>query len=204
LTLVYCPDQILEICPYLIREPQWLLLGGPADSNEAQTAVRQWPEISGIGIEPSKGLRQWQLENDWPMKFPLLPYALAESCREATFQNSYSNWRSGTLLDRELGEKETVETITLDSLAAQYGPFNDAILWLDIEGYEYKALQGAEELFRRKSVLLVNLEITEILQETTQQIEAWMDNRNFRCRHKWGYKYGSRSRFHDRIYVPEP
>lgn len=49
-----------------------------------------------------------------------------------------------------------VKPRTLDSLSDEYGPFNNVVLWLDIEYAELAALEGAERLLDR--TLLINLE----------------------------------------------
>jgi hypothetical protein len=54
------------------------------------------------------------------------------------------------------GDAYEVKTRTLDSLSEVYGPFEDAVLWVDIEGSELDALCGAFNLL--KKVRLINLE----------------------------------------------
>jgi len=54
-----------------------------------------------------------------------------------------------------------VEARTLDGMSSCYGPFDNVVLWIDIEHAELQALQGAKQLFEDGQILMVNLETYE-------------------------------------------
>ncbi len=167
----YSPNNLENICPYLTREPKWLVLGGPADAREAQAAKRQWSNIQVIGIEPNHEAREWQLHHLWPRDSYLLPYAISNEIGVAELVYETGRLRNASIdPDAIKGNRETlakdsklifttVQTRTLDWLDEIYGPFQDAIVWLDIEGSELKALQGAPNLITSGRVMLWNLEM---------------------------------------------
>jgi FkbM family methyltransferase len=180
--MVYEPGQVRNIFPYINFTPAWFLLGGPADGNEAQVIKEQYPEISVIGIEPNPEAFEYQLSHRFPGL--LLPLALSDSAGIAKFHDG--NIRCGRLTE---GGERTVELVTLDALDARYGPFQDSILWLDIEGSEMKALQGATKLLAEKRILLMNIEIIEdersgfptLLNKFTE----WLKPYGYEVAHAW-------------------
>lgn len=154
----YSPGQLSVIYPYIKTwTPRWLLLGGPADANEAQTAVARWPGINVIGVELNEEAVKWQLAHDWPRSHFLFYRALAERTGDDVHV-ALGSIRNGCVVEPSEENKTTVLTISWDKLDSLYGPFSEAILWMDIEGSEYKALLGARNLFERGAIRLVNIE----------------------------------------------
>lgn len=147
--------------------PKWLILGGPADANEAQTARRLWPDIKVIGVEPNREAVWWQFANGWPRDCLLFHQALCNRGGVVTeMAKSPGNLRIATLdlasaKHRPETINEHVMTVTLDWLDEQYGSFEDAVVWLDIEGSELKALQGASNLIASGRVILWNIEMQD-------------------------------------------
>lgn len=72
----YSDGQLSVIYPYLKTEPSWLLLGGPADANECQTARAKWPSIKVVGVDPNPKVLKFQAENGWPAGTPLIQACL--------------------------------------------------------------------------------------------------------------------------------
>lgn len=162
LNMFYSPGQFRHILPFVDGVPNWLLLGGPGSGNEAQCAVEEWPTIRVIGIEPNHEAREWQLDNGWPAGHLLLPHALWSTQCEMPLLQSDSHLRLCQARLVQDGEESTglsmVPTITLDVIDSEYGPFEDALLWIDIEGAEYQALQGATGLLKRKAIMALSVE----------------------------------------------
>ena len=52
-----------------------------------------------------------------------------------------------------------LETTTIDTIDAEHGPFDNAILWADIEGAEMKMLQGATKMLTEQRIQCIYLEI---------------------------------------------
>lgn len=179
--MTYSPGQLEVIYPFLPAEPRWLVLAGPADANEAQTARERWPAIKVLGIEPNVAAIRWQRENGWPEDAPLLHAALGDR------ESFYDIWGDEPLearnfqMVRELvgkpfeqqpdREKDLpvtrIPVTMLDMLDAVHGPFEDAVVWMDIEGAEWMALQGGKDLLYSRRVLLWNIEVMDY------NVEAW-------------------------------
>ena len=198
--MVYEPGQLAQIVPYLNKVPSWLILGGPADGDEAQTAVKIYPELRVVGIEPVEAYRHWQLENGWPCGAPLLAGALTDSDSPplVSLYQPASNPRAASLMVERGGVVCQVSSVTIDQLDRLWGPFSDVLLWLDIEGYEVEALRGARELFKRQAVMAVNVEVIQRRAQATNALEAFFAEYNFRLAARWNQRD---DQFHDRVYV---
>lgn len=136
--------QLKGIVPFLKgRVPRWLILGGPADGDEAQTALALWPGIKVVAVEPNPEAVVWQRANGWPAEATLVEAALwyCEGTTQVLVPHGFL--RSGSTnperlrLNRDaepgwkVGEVADVPTVTLDRLSRRYGPFEEAVLWLD-------------------------------------------------------------------------
>lgn len=198
----YNHGQFSVVYKFLSRTPKWLVLGGPASANEAQTAVKKWPKIKVIGVEPLPAAVEWQLAHEWPTaNGPLLQAALADKVGEETLIINPTNELAPSLAGwpGARGPEMVVQVMTINQLDETYGPIEDAIIWLDIEGAEYRALRGADRLFDRKQVLLVNVEITASRPQHTVDLETMFANLGFKLVHTWNIQPGL---VEDRIYVP--
>jgi len=196
--MVYNPGQFSVVFPLVKRPPTWLLLGGPADADEAQTAVKQWPDIKVLGVEPSKAMYEYQLAHDWPGSL-LLQCALGSSVGQGQIHISGDTPRCSSFVADHPGELHTVDITTLDVLDEIHGPFENAILWLDVEGSEYEALLGARKLFDRGAIAMVNVECLVRLQELFVPIEKFLADYKFHLVHTWNIQHNFVS---DRIYMP--
>ncbi len=157
----YNPGQLRNVYKYLRFEPQWLILGGPADADEAQTFVTDYPDGNVIGVEPCSEMVKWQRSHAFPGR--LLHAALSDEVGIAALSVPHTEHRCSTIHNpmgdgRGYGVEEVV-TVTLDSIHEAYGPFPQSILWLDIEGMELRALKGASKLLASGDVRMVNVEI---------------------------------------------
>lgn len=195
--MTYNPGQFNVIKDFVTQEPEWLILGGPSDGDEAQCAKKLWPDIKSIGVEPVLDCISWQFANNWPKDALLLPFALSETCGRSSINVPGDNLRTASLMSNRPGITQDVSLITIDRLSREYGPFQKSILWLDIEGYEYEALQGARELFKADAVDIVNVEILHRRPEATAAIEAFFAYHGFSLVHTWNDQAGI---VQDRIY----
>lgn len=198
--MTYNDAQFKIVQRFVPKKPDWLILGGPADGNEAQWAERLWPGIKIIGVEPVLENIQWQKDNGWPRKGNLLlQFALGDETG-TTVINVPEDKRAGSCLENRPGTPREVSVITIDELNNLFGPITNTILWLDIEGWEYKALMGALGLFNSGQVILANVEILERLTEHTASIEKFFWDFDFRLAHVWNEQPGL---VQDRIYVKD-
>ena len=202
---VYNPNQLEQLVPFLTQVPKWLILGGPADADEAQTAVRLWPEIRVLGAEPNPEMYDRQVLHDWPYAHVLLNKAFSDSIgyREMTFP--VGSPRCSTFMEGRDGERNLVRTITIDAVVEYYGPVEDVLLWLDVEGHELEALHGAERLFSSGKVLAVNVEVIPERAEEMLDVERFMLRHGMLIAHLWNsgthYDGDKLHHHHDRVYV---
>lgn len=195
--MTYNPGQFNVVAKHLNQEPKWLILGGPSDGNEAQCAKSLWPDINILGLEPNERAIDWQRGHKWPKGCDLLQCAIADFEGHTSIRIPPNNLRCASLMLDRAGELEEVNVTTINALSGIY-PFQDAILWLDIEGFEYEALVGASRLFDNKQVLLVNVEILQRRTEATRNIHRFLRSYNFRLRETWNVQEGF---VQDRIYT---
>lgn len=145
---------------------EWFVIGGTADCDEAQAVAAKFSETKCFGVEPNLTFANMQRNE---LKFPgrVINAALWSSDDDALplTMPSGGTERSATVCQmesrpdapgRENLPVAVVNSITLDSLSDQYGPFNNVALWLDIEFAEVEALKGATQLLKRTK--LINLE----------------------------------------------
>lgn len=202
MTEYYSPGQLSVIYQFLKQPPKWLLLGGPADANEAQTALAKWPDIKVIAVEANINAVSWQLANAWPTNNALLLHAaLSDMSGEAKMIQGVGCLR-GASLDpiKFAGQEEnlvTVKTVTLDQLDEMYGPFEEAVLWIDIEGWELEAVKGASKLLQRNAIRLVNAEGMDRSQAKNEELERNLIGHGFKAVKDWNDSPSCR----DRIYV---
>lgn len=196
----YSPGQLSVIYPYLPREPRWLLLGGPADANEAQTAVARWPDIRVVGVEMNPDAIAWQLAHGWPPGQVLLHAALWDQVGLAPVANAGSTLRHASLYGSSADvpdDPRTIQTTTWDTLDKVLGPFEDAVVWMDIEGSELAALRGATNLIASGRVLLWNIEMLSHIPGLMESVPALL--RGYRAVKDWNASDACR----DRIFVRE-
>lgn len=204
MTTYYSPGQLSVVYPFLTKEPKWLLLGGPADANEAQTAVAKWPGIKVVGVDPNPKVIQFQTENGWPEGAPLIQACLYDKVCDVPMADAGSDLRHAcAYVPNRTGTEDmpsglpTYPSTTWDLLDAEHGPFEDAIMWMDIEGSELEALLGAKELFARKAILLVNVEMESRTDYKNVQAVQFLTDHGFKAVKDWNDSATCR----DRIFV---
>lgn len=187
---VYNPSQfkiVHRFLPEWCRRPEWLILGGPSCGDEAQTAFAMYPWIKVVACEPSRHHYEWQRNHMFPRGGELLPFALADYRGEIAFTTLGPDQPSGG----KVGGDETVTCTTIDQLDSTYGPFDKAILWLDIEGSELAALKGAKGLLAAGRVGLINVEVCERDRENVVDIAVLLGGYGFRLADEWNNRPGA-------------
>lgn len=165
--MVYEPDQIKYVFPFLGFHPEWFLLGGPADAWEAQVMRSKIPTLAIAGFEPNPTF--YNLQRAWGFPGLLLPYALWEERRTLELripdsgEDPMQELRCGSLIKFQDGANRTtsVEARTLDDLSDEFGPFRRALLWIDIEGSELQCLRGARRLMENREIHVINAEVED-------------------------------------------
>ena len=161
-------DQANVLFQYWPSKFEWFVVGGTADCLEAQVVQRQHPDVRCIGFEPNADYVHLQRN---VLKFPgeVHPFALwshrtpmqlkrpvGATPRSASVCLGANRPDMGGTV--EIAESVQVEARTLDDLSEEFGPFHNAVLWIDIEGAEYHALLGATRLLKSGAIKLINLE----------------------------------------------
>ncbi len=193
----YSPDNMKVIVPFLPREPRWLLLGGPADAREAQTARELWPSIKIVGVEPNIEAVYWQHDHGWPEGSLLLYAALGKENGSIKVDSPAGALRSTRVAVEGGSECTRVPAFTWDYLDHVHGPFQDAVLWMDIECHELEAIQGAVGILERGAVILVNVEMQTVVADKNTEIDRILTGCGFKAVKDWNDSDACR----DRIYV---
>jgi len=128
---------------------------------EVDCFMEQWPDIHFEGFEPNPLLIRKLKKANYPGNY--YPYAIgdAKGIGELRYRRRH---KDGSSLN-DIGDKEdeptktaSVEIVTLDEFFAGTVFEQPILLWLDCEGYELKALRGAEAFL--EGVGMINVEMT--------------------------------------------
>ncbi|MDB4786240.1 FkbM family methyltransferase [bacterium] len=152
---------------YWTDDIDWFIVGGTADSNEAQVVHDEYPNVNCIGFEPNpEFVNKQNMELQFPGK--VYPYALwnentelsLATPKKATARSSSvcRPYPSPDMGNHQEGTEYKVQSRTLDSLSEEFGPFDGAVLWIDIEYAERKCLEGAKNLLTMGAIKIINLE----------------------------------------------
>ena len=181
---MYSENQAQEILQFWPESTKLFIVGGTADGNEAQTITRAHPNVKCLGFEPNPKMFKIQTEMNFPGK--LLTHALWHSNGPGVLKMPHDLARSASVcrdLDDHGCELQQVELRTLDSLEGEEGPFDDCVLWVDIECAELQSLYGATRLLTERKVLLINAEIMSEKEE--RDIDDFLTLCNFTKIHRW-------------------
>ncbi|MDB4786236.1 FkbM family methyltransferase [bacterium] len=190
---IYGEDQAKELFPYWPEKAEQFIVCGTADSNEAQTVKNKFPDIKCVGFEPNDMLREKQREK---LHFPgkLRSEAIWSSDKELMLSSPTKNPRSSSVC-RDLGpgelDKTTVQGRSLDSLSDEIGPFNNSVLWIDIEHAELEALKGATKLLSSGDILLINLEVMSVSMRA--DVTRFLLTYRYKLVHSWGVTIPNKS-----------
>lgn len=77
---------------------------------------------------------------------------------------------NGNVEERTTSGTVSVPSLTIDALAAEYGPPD--LVFLDVEGFEGRVLQGASEVLRSNSSFFVEVHVDQLVDTTAADIVA--------------------------------
>ena len=123
-----------------------------------------WPDASIFGFEPHHNSRE-RLEESIGEFVEIFPNAISNVSHETVkFHKRRGNRFASSIFSRGHRKDKTyeVETRTFDWLDNERGPFNKILLWLDCEGAEVLALEGAAGLLSRGAIKWINVEMRKI------------------------------------------
>ncbi len=208
----YNPGQVREIFAYVPEGVKWFLLGGPMLGDEGQEFKKRFPQCKVVGFEPNFASCVYQRLHDFPGE--LFGVALWDSNGSVKFKatsedtNGYAVGATPLMPYRD-GADGLVEVpgVTLDSFLKTFN-MEGAVLWLDVEGSELRALRGAEGLLRDKRIILVNVELYYGENWKTdyhdhEGIHTYLTGLGYEVVHRWnGGKLSDGMRF-DVLYKPK-
>lgn len=185
--VIYEKNQVKNILRAMNKEGpyDWFILGGPADGNEAQYLNKVYPHIQIVGFEPNPRFYKVQKERLFPGK--LVPAALwgcPTTLAMERITDDLNGDRSASVVHRRYDKAWTVEAVMLDEMSLLYGPFNNAMVWLDIEGAEMQAMIGAMDLFERRAIKLLNL---EVFKEKEEEYKDFLAGYGLKEYEQWGH-----------------
>ncbi len=200
---IYNSGQITALYPFLKVVPDWMLLGGPADSDEAQSLRKVYPQVQILAVEACMELVLWQKANGFPPDALIINRALSNKNWEQLEFSVFKEVprRSSAVRELEGGpiEKRRVESVTIDFLTTHMGmPVQNGILWLDIEGSELRALQGAVISLEQRCWQVINVEMINDQEETNTQITSLLESFGYRDAHQWDQRSGNHA---DHIFI---
>jgi len=165
---------------------------------EVHVLSEQWPNTKFLGFEPHPDLRDSM--KDYPGVVRQI--AISDTQGSAVLYSKSRHKDGSSILPFNDGNKVrkeiVVQTDTLDNQISKSGWY-ESLLWLDCEGSELRALQGADELL--KSVKMVNVEMTpdppSIHWPTPNEIHLFLQEHEFYRQYIHTMKGGQ----YDAIYV---
>ncbi len=173
----HLPNQAAHhVIPFIKFVPQWFIDCGPGSGVEAREVRKRWPRVNLLGLEPSPiGFESASCLFPKNGNSTLLNKAVWDSDCKLNLKKPDDLLHS-TFRDWETGNTIEVEARSLDSLDKELGPFDDVLLWMDIEGSEEKALRGASGLFERRVIKAVNIEVNS---ETAELLNGLLSQYGF-------------------------
>jgi FkbM family methyltransferase len=179
---------------------------GVGPKSEYLTLNNKFPSARFYGLEPNPSIYK-----DIESKFPgtVLPMAVSESGETVRYVVHEQNVMASGLIPYDNaagGEEIFVPSITLDNFDKRFGSPDGILLWMDIEGYELKALSSGSALIRSGRVKLINLEVRPRWNEKSEGCtESEIDNHLAKFGYKkiFVYNHYPQSRHHDAIYLLE-
>lgn len=207
----YSPGHLNTVTRFCRFTPKWLLLGGAADADEGLTARRLWPGCRVLAFEPNPEAYRWQLDNvpEWSdpdSGMVLSELALADTDGEAVelvyepgrLRNATSDPEALSGCRGDPGRRfVSARTVRLDSVNAGRGPVSDAVLWLDVEGYELETVRGGAGIMSSGAVRVLNVEVQARRKSVNRELERLMRAWRFRQVHRWNHSPSCE----DRVYV---
>lgn len=181
----------------LITDVKTIVEGGTFHAHDTIQMARTWPESTIYTFEPVEELFTGVIDNTqaYPNIRPIHA-ALAEKNGTALFWPSENpdkpgkHSQAGSLLKPKerlkhskirFNEPIEVTTISLDSWVKQHDIAAIDLLWLDLQGYELPALQGAINILPHIRFIYTEVCFIEAYEHQNQypQVVQWLSERGF-------------------------
>lgn len=179
---------------------------GVGPKSEYDTIKSKFKNISFFGTEPNPDFFDVLRE-----KFPgqLLDYAISEKGGESLvdFHLHPENIMASGIIPYDDGKDASpkrIKSITLDEFDSRCGTQEGVLIWMDIEGYELKALESGRALLASGRVQLLNLEVRSKWNGkdagcTEMEIDEFLSTYGYTK--VFSYNHYRSSHHHDSIYI---
>jgi len=193
------------ISKYIKDPPDLMIDVGVGPKSEYINLARVYPSMKIIGFEPH------------PVRFAgliskfngiLMPYAIWDKNEKikmySSKQNAPKNDAPSCFAFGNRDKEVMVEARQLDWFYDYIKEFKNILLWIDIEGAELKALNGATKILN--NIKYINIEVCEIpLYDgacTSLEINNFLSKLNFSNIHNYQFSVAhNQIKFHDAIYI---
>ena len=132
-------------------------------ANEGQTAInyrRLFPSAQIWSFEPFPASYEALCRSLSDQRFHPIPLALSDQVASATLNiGAASTMNSLLYRGTETGKTIEIQTETVDHFCSEHGGSRIDILKVDVEGAEVRVFKGAQEMFSRKAVRSVFVEV---------------------------------------------
>jgi FkbM family methyltransferase len=182
------PDPTAFLVPFLRRDPKWFFIVGLGDGNEGTCALRRWPGVRLIGVDPDPRAIKAQRDGGWPAGHTLVRTAMSD--RDGTAEMGMFELCCASMYPEHVARvppagRASVRTRTVDRMEQLYGPFPDVVLWVDAEGHDLEVLRGASGLLSSDRVLLVNTEVWYKAEPRNRELDSHMTGLGYRRLSVW-------------------
>lgn len=186
-----------EIERHLPPDPV-ILEAGAANGQNSREMAEFWPGATLHAFEPVPGAKELldRAVKDHTARVKTWPYALGDQAgsfeMNVSGEGEAGQTQSSSLLEPTghhqeydfvtFKDKITVEVVRLDDWAAAHGVERIDFMWLDLQGYELKALAGGERMLATASCLHVEVHHRELYAGAPlyRDVKAWLGERGFR------------------------
>jgi FkbM family methyltransferase len=181
---------------YLPSNPV-IIEGGAYDGSETKIMSKLWPQGRIYSFEPIRELYHRVVEETkYCPNVTVYPLALGEVCEERPI---YLAWvpeeptkicMSSSLFPPKdhllyygpiFKGTQTIDMVSLDAWAEENGIEKIDLLWFDLQGYELAAFKGASKLISKVSVIMTEVEFSELYEQQPlyPEVRSWLEEEGF-------------------------
>ena len=179
-----------------IGKPRYIFEAGACDGSDSLAFLDRWPEASLVACEPVPELfdKARHRLNAFKDRVVLYPSALGpQGVRIAEMHLGERQHHSASALEPTLHKAVfpkvdfvrsiTVEVVTLDDLWIAAGEPSVDLLWLDLQGFELKALSSGERALNATKAAVIEVSAVRLYRgaPVVEEVVEFMNQRGFAC-----------------------
>ncbi|ULQ56252.1 FkbM family methyltransferase [Flavihumibacter rivuli] len=179
--------------PYLPANPS-ILEAGACDGNDTQELARLWPKGKVYSFEPVPEMYKKAAERNRQEKnVKLYPFALNDSTGKVTINISSGRSNASSSILKPKGhldvhpdvlfsESIDVPSFTIDDWACNEGVTHIDLMWLDMQGAEYKVLKAAPRILQTVKLIYSEVSLIETYEGVVlyPQYRDWLAMQGFK------------------------